>query len=55
MLALLLLAGCSPKPEPPQFFIQHSITRENGDTETWTFTGPELPHVATVPKEIAEE
>lgn len=43
LVALLFLAGCTPKPEEPSYFIQRTITREDGATETWTYTGPKPP------------
>lgn len=42
-LALLLLAGCTPKPETPSYFIQRVEEREDGSTLTWTYSGPKPP------------
>lgn len=54
-LALLFLAGCTPKPEEPSFFLQRVEERVDGSTLTWTYSGTkpppqwaDLPDAATV-------
>lgn len=43
LIALLFLAGCTPKPEEPSYFLQRTEERADGSTLTWTYSGPKPP------------
>lgn len=48
-LALLLLAGCAPKPEPPTYFIQKTVTEPDGTVTVWTYASPRPPPQWEIP------
>lgn len=38
-----MLAGCTPKPEQPYFFLQREEHDENGNSITWTYSSNRPP------------